>query len=224
LNFSRTHELSEISLFQSQSAEIIFGAHQITTQEPTQQRQTVYRAGFRIHPLFTVPHRLNDIAILRTTDVIQFNAWVQPIIIACRECGDGDFVGETATISGWGSTTEDAPAMSPHLRSVQNIVITNAVCFNSFPGLVFGTSICMASTGGRGGCFGDTGGPLTVARSSGPLLIGVFSFSQGCGRAPNVFVRVTRYESVKLFIGYCGNLFLTFDVSFTEWIRETSFP
>jgi Trypsin len=174
-------------------AEVILGAHQFTTYEPTQQRQTIYNDGFRIHPFFTVENRLNDIGILITPDYIQFNAWVQPILLACTRCGDGNFVGETATVTGWGSTSEDSPELSNFLRMAQNVIITNAVCYNSFPGWVFGTSICMASTGERGACYRDDGAPLTVASPWGPLLVGVFSYSNFCERGyPNVFARITR--------------------------------
>lgn len=56
----------------------------------------------------------------------------------------------------------------------------------------------MSTTGGRGACGGDNGGPLTVQSEGSPLLVGVISFiaNAGCELGyPVGFTRVTNYIS-----------------------------
>ena len=101
--------------------------------------------------------------------------------------------------SGWGRTSDGSTATSAQLRSVQNNVITNAVCAQTFGGTIIASTLCISTAGGRGTCNGDSGGPLTVPRagvSNGRLQIGVVSFgaAAGCQRGfPAGFARVTSF-------------------------------
>lgn len=114
------------------------------------------------------------------------------------------FVGDLATISGWGRTSDGSSATSAFLRAAQNNIVTNALCAQTFGSIIVESTICKSTAGIQGGCNGDSGGPLTIAEAGGRLQIGVVSFGSGAGCElgfPSGFARVT---------------------SFRQWIQTTS--
>lgn len=88
-------------------------------------------------------------------------------------------------------------AASNVLRSVANPVLTNAFCGAALQIPILPAGIlCMQTTGARGTCVGDMGGPLTIARIPNRLLIGVASVNWGnCDAGlPAAFSRVTIFR------------------------------
>lgn len=166
----------------------------MTANEANQQRRTVTPAGIRLHPQYTPSNLNNDIAILIVPTALTFNQFVQPIALAASTAGT--FAGELATVSGWGRISDGSTATSAQLRSVQNNVITNAVCAATFgTNTVIASTICITTAGGRGTCSGDSGGPLTVPSGGARLQIGVVSFGAAAGCElghPAGFARVSR--------------------------------
>lgn len=75
---------------------------------------------------------------------------------------------------------------------VQLPVITNAVCQQSYGSTVQDQHICTSGAGGRGGCNGDSGGPLTVSG----IEVGVVSFGSSLCQAghPTAFARVSYFR------------------------------
>lgn len=181
-------------LIGSSSTQAILGAHVLQTVEPTQQRRIVDPSQYRIHAAYNPSNLNNDIAILIL--IIPATLTRQILTIALAPTGSGTFAGETGIVSGWGRVSDSSNAVSAELRNTNNTIITNAVCGSTFGGMVVASSICMATTGGRGTCNGDFGGPLTIAQEGLRLQVGVASFSAsgGCqlGR-PTVFARVSSF-------------------------------
>jgi secreted trypsin-like serine protease len=181
----------------SASTLVIGGAHNRNIVEANQQRRTVTSANYRIHANYNPSNLNNDIAILLVPTAWTHNAHIQPTRLPTAFASEL-FVGETATVSGWGRVTNTG-ATSAVLRVTTVPVITNAACAQ-----VFGTSvivasvICVSTTHGSGSCNGDSGGPLTVPRAGDtrPIQIGVVSFgaAAGCaGTFPSGFARVTSF-------------------------------
>jgi len=107
------------------------------------------------------------------------------------------FAGETATVSGWGRTSDDSQAYSPLLQYVTAPVITNAACADVYGGFVGPATICIATIGGRGTCNGDSGGPLTVMDGGQVIQIGVAAFGAAAGcqvGLPAGFTRTTHFS------------------------------
>ena len=180
----------------SGSTQVVLGAHQITTTEAVQQRITVPSSGYRLHASYNPSNLNNDIAILITPTAITYTARRQPINMAATTAGT--FAGVLATVSGWGRISDGSSATSATLRSVQNNIITNAVCSSTFGGIIVGSTICMTTAGGRGTCNGDSGGPLTVPSGGSRLLVGVVSFgaASGCQQGlPAGFARVSSFRA-----------------------------
>lgn len=145
----------------TQSTQVILGAHQLTANEANQQRQTVQPTGYRLHAQYNRQNLNNDIAILILPSAATLNAFVA---IARRPTGaqlTQLFEGQLATVSGWGRMSDGSTATSAHLRSASNHVVSNALCAATFGGIVIPSTLCISTLGGRGSCNGDSGGPLT---------------------------------------------------------------
>jgi hypothetical protein len=131
---------------------------------------------------------------------------VNVAVVALPALGRTDlFAGLPGHVSGWGRTSDTSENLSPTLRWVANNIITNTVCTATYgPTVVIESTICTETTGGKGKCGGDTGGPLTTQDAGSHLQVGVASFGAGDGCIaghPSGFTRVT---------------------SFREWIQTTS--
>jgi chymotrypsin len=141
----------------SSSTQVILGAHTLTANEATQQRRTVTSANYRLHPSYNPNNLNNDIALLNLPSVVAYTDRIQPSVLPALGRNDL-FAGVLATVSGWGRISDGSSATSAQLRSVQNNIITNAVCASTYgTSVVVGSVICMQTTGGRGTCNGDSG-------------------------------------------------------------------
>lgn len=141
--------------------QVVLGAHQITAFEANQQRITVQASGYRLHAQYNRQNLNNDIAILILPSAATLNAFVAIARLPTGAQLTQTFDGQHATVSGWGIYSDALGATSSHLRSVSNHVISNALCFSSFGGIVIPSTLCVSSVGGRGACNSDSGGPLT---------------------------------------------------------------
>lgn len=180
----------------TQTTTVITGAHDRTLNEPNQQRRTVPSANYILHPQYNTQNLNNDIALLRFTEPLTFNSFVQPISLATSNAPS--FVGETATTTGWGRVS-DSGTSSNVLRVVTNRVISNADCAAVFGSTVVNEAvICVDTTGGRGSCSGDSGGPLTLPEGSNRLQIGVVSFGASAGCEVSFLIKIYEIWSINI--------------------------
>jgi secreted trypsin-like serine protease len=113
-----------------------------------------------------------------------------------------------ATIPGFGCSISNSSCRAAsdypvHLRQATLRVQTSAYCSSRLGGYEFNpsTMLCAGMPSDSpytapGPCFGDSGGPLTVAGPNGrALLIGLVSWGVICGGEPTAFTRVARYRS-----------------------------
>lgn len=171
---------------------IIAGANNRNVVEGNQQRRTVPMANFRTHVGYNSGNLNNDIATLVNFLSFTFNTFVQQIGIAT---GTATFAGVTATVSGFGRISDGSAATSAQVRWVTVPVITNAVCSQTYGGIIIASTLCVSTAGGRGTCNGDSGGPLTAP---GAGQIGVVSFGAAAGcqvGLPAGFARVTSFNA-----------------------------
>lgn len=131
------------------SALIIAGANVRTVVEANQQRRTVGTGGFRVHAGYNSGNLNNDIATIVNFASFTFNTFVQQIGIAT---GTATFAGVTATVSGFGRISDGSTATSTQVRWVTVPVITNAVCSQTFGGIIIASTLCVSTAGGRGTC------------------------------------------------------------------------
>ncbi|KAG6458189.1 hypothetical protein O3G_MSEX010717 [Manduca sexta] len=150
---------------------------------------------FIIHANYNRRTLNNDIAIIRLAATITFSNTARAVSYAGVSHILRD--GQTVWAAGWGRTSTNS-ASSAQLRHVQIWTVNQATCrsrYASTSRTITDNMLCAGSltVGGRGQCQGDSGGPLYHNR----LLVGVYSFGEGCGlvRFPGVNVRVSRYAN-----------------------------
>lgn len=104
--------------------------------------------------------------------------------------------GRTATVLGWGLTSQEETKGSDRLRRVEVPIVSDAQCARAYednhPPFRPKREIC-AGTEDRDACAGDSGGPLVVSDGAGGLKqVGVVSAGRGCGlaRFPGIYSEV----------------------------------
>merc|ERR1711997_113725 len=178
--------------------DIMAGAHNVrASSEPHRVEITSFN-GFT-HEDWDHSTLANDIALIELPEAIEFNDYIKPSCLptAGHECTAGEMV----SVIGWGKPSDSASSISPTLQMVHYIpVITWAEC-NDYYGIVGDGIVCIDTTGGRGSCNGDSGGPLIEKgehKAAGQkwTQVGVVSFgsSRGCEvGAPAGFTRTEYY-------------------------------
>lgn len=133
---------------------MILGAHFRNVEtEATQWRTTVLPAQYRIHLQYNPQNLNNDIGTLLVPTGISLNA--QRAVVPLAPADSGTLIGELATVSGWGRTSDASGAVSAVLNVVSNNIISNAECFAVYGGVVVDSTICMSTQGGQGTCGGE---------------------------------------------------------------------
>lgn len=128
-----------------------------------------------------------DIALLKLETPVQYTEKISPI---CMPGGRVTKIGDNATVTGWGATSEGG-ATSDILLQV-DITVKNMTYCGSDPE----TGICAGQEDPiLDSCQGDSGGPFAVKDEQGfYYLAGVVSHGVGC-RGNGVYTRVEVYES-----------------------------
>jgi trypsin len=143
---------------------------------------------------------LNDVGLVYLDSPV--NA-VRPVSL--NDNGNVPSVGEPVTVFGHGRISNAAvPQYPQYLMEVSVPIVSFQDCNdqNSYwGGIVEKAMICAgASSGGKGSCKGDSGGPLIIRGNSATqdLQVGIVSFgsSKGCSivNYPSVFTRVSTFR------------------------------
>lgn len=122
--------------------------------------------------------------------------------------------GTTATTAGWGVTRVDGTYIPDTLRSVEVPIVDDAICNQTIvdwnvDDFIYSESMMCAGfveDGGKGSCYGDSGGPLMVPDADGVLaLAGLVSFGQGCALRgePGFYTRVSTFAGENGWIDAC---------------------
>jgi len=150
------------------------------------------------HPDYTNVASGNDIALLRLSQPVRC---ADSITMPSLDNGSYSDADTTATVAGWGDTSEDGSA-SDVLRSVDLKLLTNTQCetygHNDGYGIIADSTICAIGDleGGEDACQGDSGGPLFVQKGGVDIIVGVVSWGYGCARkrVAGVYTRVSSYQ------------------------------
>lgn len=107
-------------------------------------------------------------------------------------------VGQSLEVTGWGQTSDGGSA-ADHLMKATVPYVDNKTCNEpaSYGGDVRETMMCAGRReGGIDACQGDSGGPLVLRSSSGPVLVGVVSWGDGCAKKLKygIYTRVASYH------------------------------
>ena len=145
------------------------------------------------HPNYNTRTLDNDIALLRLTEQLDLSQYDEVGSVCLPADDSKTYVGETATASGWGTTSSGGN--QPSVLHEVDLPILDQSCF----GLdVTDNMLCAGlSQGGKDTCQGDSGGPLYVEENSVRVQVGITSWGYGCAdeNSPGVYARVSKYLS-----------------------------
>jgi V8-like Glu-specific endopeptidase len=144
------------------------------------------------HEQYNSVTQVNDIAILRLSQPVQLNTYVNLICLP----GPDPQESATVTVAGWGTTYKNSP-LANTLRQV-SVKVTNSQASIAYPSNFniqrqIGASI--PYVGGKDSCQGDSGGPLMYNSNGQWYLSGVVSFGNDCALSnyPGVYTRTSAY-------------------------------
>ncbi|KAJ8918116.1 hypothetical protein NQ315_011573 [Exocentrus adspersus] len=172
--------------------ELILGAHNLNIQEASQMRLT--SSSIIIHEDYMKPDQHdNDISLIKTPNHIVTNEYIQ--IVPLADAVSGTYTGYVADVSGWGTTSDSTPTMSPVLLQTHLVIQANFYCVDIFgPDVIKPSTMC--GSNGReviGPCNGDSGAPLVA----GNVQVGIASFiaSSGCDSTdPSGYTRISYFR------------------------------
>jgi len=166
------------------------GLHNKKNSE-TETRQVKTVESIFMHPGYDAEKLTNDLTILRLSQPVQFNQYVQP---ACLPGPDPQPDSDVVLI-GWGAETFNGAAYH-QLKQTKVKVVGN--CNRFWQQVDEEKQICVGHTvTGDSACQGDSGGPMLQQHNGQWVVEGVASFVHDCKTAgdlpPNVYVRVSAY-------------------------------
>lgn len=162
---------------------VVVGVHNIDNPEAS---AVVHQLTSKIiHPQYASSTTDYDVAILKLATPIVFGEYVKAIELCDQEAVKDD----TATVTGWGTTSSGGSSPST-LRTVDVPIESRDLCNTAYgAGRVTDRMICAGlPDGGKDSCQGDSGGPLTVNGK----LAGIVSWGRGCAQRgyPGVYSNV----------------------------------
>jgi len=146
-----------------------------------------------IHPNYTWNDKEFDIGLVKLKSPLKFNDFIQPIELNRAPEPEAGILCEA---TGWGVTEEGSMFIASTLQKVTVPIVSDQTCIETYAFLMRENMLC-AGEEGKDSCSGDSGGPLVCPLGDGgaPLLAGVTSWGQGCGRAgkPGVYTEVAYF-------------------------------
>lgn len=140
----------------------------------------------------------DDIALIKLQKPVTLTEKIKLITLAPSYMTQTFLQGEIVTAAGWGRISDNNTDLNVQLNYVNSRIIGYEKCMCYYlPGLVSRRShICADGSKGRGGCDGDSGGPLIYQFKGIMYQVGVTAFGSagGCEIGfPTVYSRVTNY-------------------------------
>ncbi len=153
------------------------------------------------HPEYNTNTVASDIALLRLSSDLTYNASVAPIAVRGGGYASAAQPGRTAWATGWGALDEQESAYSDLLLEVGLDLVGDQACNRALSvegeGIQNRTMVC-AGGDGADTCYGDSGGPLASRGDDGTwYLIGITSWGIVCGEPglPSVYAQVDTFVS-----------------------------
>ncbi|XP_058837330.1 collagenase-like [Topomyia yanbarensis] len=175
-----------------ESAIVVLGSTRIFDQSDENQIR-LEATSFTIHPGYEIAGEIFDVGLIRLPQSVSN---VRPIRLPNRRQVEATFVGQQATVVGWGRISQSGP-QSENLLFARSPVISVASCRMGLPTQQITDNHICTNSENNAPCQGDFGSPLTVVDVDGiTTQIGVFSFNSvlGCqSNRPAVFSRMSSY-------------------------------
>ena len=186
-SFILTWKLSKVNLFfTNRSVVAVFGDYDRTIADNGEVAVAASRVVF--HPSYN-PTVSNDydIALIQLSQPVSYSGAIQPICLPTDCSSSACQTGESAWITGWGTTQSGSVAGTNIVRKAWVPIVSKSVCQSAYSRVATEITDQMICAGFQEGkvdtCQGDSGGPLICNVNGYWELGGITSFGQGCGSA-----------------------------------------
>ncbi|XP_018361821.1 PREDICTED: uncharacterized protein LOC108760388 [Trachymyrmex cornetzi] len=153
-----------------------------------------------LHPDYVDHVFLNDIAVIRLEQAVNFSDYIRPVCLPKAPV----LTGTVCVVTGWGQLYEIGRVFPDTLQEVQIPVMSTEDCrrktlFLPLYRITNGMLCAGLENGGKDACLGDSGGPLVCLSpfENRYVLQGITSNGYGCGRRerPGVYTKIYSYMS-----------------------------
>jgi hypothetical protein len=173
--------------------DVVLGRHKLSSSDG----ERIGVAEILIHPVYVSWRLGSDLALLRLSQ----GSAQSTVLVDANKDVPAEARALRAAVTGWGAT-EDRWYGSDVLREVSVPLVTRDVCNapEAYAGRVTSDMLCAGYLkGGKGACYGDSGGPLLIPSPQGTawMQVGIVSWGPaGCNREEgySVFTRVASFE------------------------------
>ncbi|XP_065363763.1 brachyurin-like [Calliphora vicina] len=155
---------------------------------------------FFIHPQYNATNLNNDVSLIQLPTPLTFTSSIQPITLVTSLQAANGFIGDQATITGFGLMDDEYLDYSEVLLFAQVQIVKNSVCSIEFGNdVVKDSTLCAKGANGSNMsiCSGDSGGALVWQNVDGSYVqIGINSFvaeDQCTDSLPSGYVRLSSY-------------------------------
>ncbi|EAL38781.3 AGAP012036-PA [Anopheles gambiae str. PEST] len=158
-----------------------------------------------VHQDYNSHARLNDIALIRVSEAVQFTQDVRPACLPFNYLFDESLASPRVLSLGWGEYQQGT--MSDSKRIVQLEIIKEDECgdqlkkWQRFNISMISSVMCTVGVlAGQDVCEGDSGAPIVQIRNDRYFVIGVVSFGPKCGMGTGTAGMSTRVSEYKNWI------------------------
>ena len=149
-----------------------------------------------VHPGFDNQTLLNDIALLRLKDSINFPNATPIKLVNADDVTEGAIVpGVMSWVTGWGYTQVNPNVLPTALQKVQLPIISNAQASTVWSDIPATDLMAGFLNGNKDACNGDSGGPLVVPVLGEYKLAGLVSWGSANCNTYGAYTRVSDFES-----------------------------
>jgi hypothetical protein len=140
---------------------------------------------------------INDIALLRLTDTINFtNATPVNIVTASDVTAGAITPGVLSWVTGWGYTSVSPDVLPSTLQKVQLPIISTAQAASVWGSAITATDLMAGYlNGNKDACNGDSGGPLVVPVAGEFRLAGIVSWGSPSCNTYGAYTRVSDFDN-----------------------------
>ncbi|GFU27036.1 protein masquerade [Trichonephila clavipes] len=183
---------------ENQAIFVRVGVTDLKSPEDNNKGQTVRVMSTFIHHNFNTVNLDNNIALLRLQKPVELNKNV--CVVCLPTSGKMPQENVKCTVTGYGFISIDGD-MSLKVNEAQVPIIDDTDCMANVtealanPFILPASSFCAGGQGQQDACQGDAGGPLVCEIGGFHELVGLVSWSLGCGRedVPSIYIKVPTF-------------------------------
>ncbi|GFS83442.1 protein masquerade [Nephila pilipes] len=183
---------------ENQAIFVRVGVTDLKSTEDNNKGQTIRVMSTFIHHNFNTINLDNNIALLRLQKPVKLNGNV--CVVCLPTSGKMPQGSIKCTVTGYGFVSMDGD-MSLKIGEAQVPIIDDTECMTNVtealanPFILPASSFCAGGQGQQDSCQGDAGGPLVCEIGGFHELVGLVSWSLGCGRedVPSIYIKVPAF-------------------------------